>query len=172
METTMIKKRLTASRGFTLIELMIATAIMVIVVLAVGIALVDGQRGWSIQYDRIYSEVVTDGYVARRKFDAVTRTASRDKFLLDDAGGWVEVYYYADDTSTVVDRYARFYTANGDLNVEYGQLDPKETLSIETVCGNVSGCTFEQLGRSIQMILKLDNGTQTNTVISSAVANN
>jgi len=168
----MIKKRLTASRGFTLIELMIATAIMVIVVLAVGIALVDGQRGWSIQYDRIYSEVVTDGYVARRKFDAVTRTASRDKFLLDDAGGWVEVYYYADDTSTVVDRYARFYTANGDLNVEYGQLDPKETLSIETVCGNVSGCTFEQLGRSIQMILKLDNGTQTNTVISSAVANN
>ena len=168
----MIKKRLTASRGFTLIELVIATAIMVIVVLAIGIALVDGQRGWNIQYDRIYSDVVTDGYVARRKFDAVMRTASRDKFLLDGAGGWVEVYYYANDTSAVVDRYARFYTANGDLNVEYGQLDPKETLSIETVCGNVSGCTFEQLGRSIQMILKLDNGTQTNTVISSAVTHN
>ncbi len=172
METTMIKKRLTASRGFTLIEMILATAIMVIVVLAIGVALVDGQRGWSIQYDRIYSEVVTDGYVARRKFDAVTRTASRDRFLLDDAGSWVEVYYYADDTSTVVDRYARFYTANGDLNVEYGQLDPTETLSIETVCGNVSGCTFAQAGRSIQMILKLDNGTQTNTVISSAVTHN
>jgi hypothetical protein len=172
METTMIKKRLTASRGFTIIELLIATAVMVIVVLAIGIALVDGQRGWSIQYDRIYSEVVTDGYVARRKFDAVTRTASRDRFLLDVAGSWVEVYYYADDTSTVVDRYARFYTANGDLNVEYGQLDPTVTLSVETVCGNVSACTFKQLGRSIQMILKLDNGTQTNTIISSAVANN
>ena len=172
METTMIKKRLAASRGFTLIELIIATAIMVIVVLAIGVALVDGQRGWSIQYDRIYSDVVTDGYVARRKFDAVMRTASRDKFLLDDAGSWVEVYYYADDTSTVVDRYARFYVANGNLNVEYGQLDPKATLSVETVCGNVSGCTFEQLGRSIQMILKLDNGTQTNTVISSAVTHN
>ena len=183
----MIKKRLTAttlrssellslrktsSRGFTLIELIIAMAITIIVVLAIGIALVDGQRGWNIQYERIYSDVVTDGYVARRKFDAVMRTASRDKFLLDDAGGWVEVYYYADDTSTVVDRYARFYTADGNLNVEYGQLDPKETLSVETVCGNVSGCTFEQLGRSIQMILKLDNGKQTNTVISSAVANN
>ncbi len=168
----MIKKRLTASPGFTIIELLIATAIMVIVVLAIGIALVDGQRGWSIQYDRIYSEVVTDGYVARRKFDAVTRTASRDRFLLDPAGSWVEVYYYADDTSTVVDRYARFYTANGDLNVEYGQLDPTVTLSVETVCGNVSACTFKQLGRSIQMILKLDNGKQTNTIISSAVANN
>jgi len=151
---------------------MIAIAIMVIVILAIGIALVDGQRGWSIQYDRIYSDVVTDGYVARRKFDAVMRTASRDKFLLDDAGSWVEVYYYADDTSTFVDRYARFYTANGDLNVEYGQLDPPETLSIETVCGNVSGCVFKQVGRSIQMILKLDNGTQTNTVISSAVTHN
>jgi hypothetical protein len=172
METTMIKKRLTASRAFTLIELMIAMAITIIVVLAIGIALVDGQRGWKIQYDRIYSDVVTDGYVARRKFDAVMRTASRDKFLLDGAGGWVEVYYYANDASAVVDRYARFYVANGNLNVEYGQLDPTETLSIETVCGNVSGCTFEQLGRSIQMILKLDNGTQTNTVISSAVANN
>ena len=168
----MIKKRLTASRGFTLIELIIATAIMVIVVLAIGIALVDGQRGWNIQYDRIYSDVVTDGYVARRKFDAVLRKASRDKFLLDGAGGWVEVYYYADDTSTVVDRYARFYTANGNLIVDYGLYPNKETLSVETVCGNVSGCTFKQLGRSIQMILKLDNGTQKNTLITSAVTNN
>jgi prepilin-type N-terminal cleavage/methylation domain-containing protein len=172
METTMIKKRLAASRGFTLTELIIAMAIMLIVVLAIGMALVDGQRGWRIQYDRIYSDVITDGYVARRKFDTVMRTASRDRFLLDDAGSWVEVYYYANDDSAVVDRYARFYVANGNLNVEYGQLDPKETLSVETVCGDVSSCTFEQLGRSIQMILTLDNGTQTNTIISSAVTHN
>jgi len=168
----MIKKRLTASPGFTIIELLIATAVMVIVVLAIGIALVDGQRGWNYMYDRVYSDVITDGYVARRKFDAVLRKASRDKFLLDPAGGWVEVYYYANDASTVVDRYARFYTANGDLNVEYGLYPNKETLSVETVCGDVSSCTFKQLGRSIQMILKLDNGTQTNTVISSAVTHN
>jgi prepilin-type N-terminal cleavage/methylation domain-containing protein len=172
METTMIKKRLAASRGFTLVELIIAMTITLIVVLAIGLALVDGQRGWNIQYDRIYSDVITDGYVARRKFDAVMRTASRENFLLDDAGSWVEVYYYADDTSTVVDRYARFYVANGNLNVEYGQLDPKVTLTTETVCGNVSSCTFEQLGRSIQMICKLDDGTRTNTVISSAVTHN
>jgi hypothetical protein len=172
MEITMINKKLTASRGFTLIELIIATAIMFIVILAIGIALVDGQRGWSIQYDRIYSDVVTDGYVARRKFDAVMRKASRDKFLLDPAGGRVTVYYYANDASTVVDRYALFYTANGDLNVEYGLYPNMETLSVETVCGDVSSCTFKQLGRSIQMILKLDNGTQTNTVITSAVTHN
>ena len=168
----MIEKRLTSSRGFTLIELLTAIAIMFIVILAIGVALVDGQRGWSIQYDRIYSDVVTDGYVARRKFDAVLRKASRDKFLLDPAGGWVKVYYYANDASTVVDRYARFSSSGGKLNVEYGQLNPEATDTIETVCGNVSGCIFKQLGRSIQMILKLDNGTQTNTVISSAVTNN
>ena len=168
----MIKKRLTASRGFTLIELIIAMAITLIVVLAIGMALVDGQRGWSTQYNRIYSDVVTDGYVARRKFDAVMRTASRDNFLLDDAGSSVKVYYYANDDSAVVDRYAYFYVADGNLIVEYGQLNPTVTLSVETVCGNVSGCTFEQVGRSIQMILKLDNGTQTNTVISSAVTHN
>ena len=168
----MVKKRRTASRGFTLVELIIAMAIMLIVVLAIGMALADGQRNWSTQYDRIYSDVVTDGYVARRKFDTVMRTASREKVLLDDAGGWVEVYYYANDDSAVVDRYARFYTADRNLNVEYGQLNPKETLSIETVCGNVSGRKFEQVGRSIQMILTLDDGTRTNTVISSAVTHN
>ncbi len=167
-----MKKRITASRGFTLIELIIATAIMIFVVLAIGMALVDGQRGWNYMYDRVYSDIVTDGYVARRKLDTVLRKASREKFLIDPAGGWIEVYYYATDASTVLDRYARFYTAGSTLNVEYGQLNPKSTSSTETVCGNVSGCTFNQLGRSIQMVLKLDNGKQTNTVITSAVTNN
>jgi prepilin-type N-terminal cleavage/methylation domain-containing protein len=172
METMMIKKRLTTSQGFTLIELLIAMAIMLIVILAIGMALVDGQRGWNYMYNRIYSDIVTDGYAARRKFDAVLRKASREKFLIDPAGGWVEVYYYASDASTVVDRYARFYASGGKLNVEYGQLNPKATDTIEIVCENVSSCTFVQLGRSIQMILKLDNGTQKNTLITSAVTNN
>jgi len=168
----MVKKRFKASRGFTLTELIIAIAIMVIVILAVGIVLVHSQRGWSITYDRIYSDVVTDGYVARKKFDTVMRRASGETFSLGDDGSWVEVCYYASDDSTVVDRYARFYVADGDLNVEYGQLNPKETLSVETICGNVSGCTFKQVGRSAQMILTLDNGKQNNTVVSSAVTHN
>ncbi|MHC4727377.1 MAG: hypothetical protein ACYS17_09115, partial [Planctomycetota bacterium] len=131
-----------------------------------------GQRGWNYMYNRVYSDIVTDGYVARRKLDAVLRKASREKFLIDPAGSWVEVYYYASDASTVVDRYARFFTAGNELKIEYGQLNPITTSAIETVCGNVSGCTFDQLGRSIQMVLKLDNGKQTNTVITSAVTNN
>jgi hypothetical protein len=168
----MMKKRLTASRGFTLIELIIATAIMIFVVLAIGMALVDGQRGWNYMYNRVYSDIVTDGFVARRKLDAVLRKASREKFLIDPAGSWVEVYYYASEASTVLDRYARFSTSGTKLTVEYGLLNPKSTLSTETVCENVSSCTFNQLGRSIQMVLELDNGKQTNTIITSAVTNN
>ncbi|MFZ2147033.1 MAG: hypothetical protein WAV28_07415 [Sedimentisphaerales bacterium] len=172
METTIINKRITASRGLALTELIIAIAIMVIVILTIGMVLVDSQRGWSITYGRIYSDVVTDGYVARKKFDMVMRRASGETISLGDDGSWVEVCYYASDASAVVDRYARFYVANGNLNIEYGQLNPKETISVETVCGNVSSCIFKQAGRSAQMIITLDDGEQTNTVVSSAVTHN
>ena len=168
----MVQKRLTPLRGFTLVELMITTVVMIIVAAAIGIVIVDNQRGWSNMYGRINSDVTTDGYVARKKFDAAIRNSSSEKIVIDGDGNWIELYYYASGASTVVDRYVRFYEADGDLNVEYGTLDPKVTLSVETVCGNVSGCTFKQVGRSAQMILTLDNGTQTNTVVSSAVTHN
>jgi prepilin-type N-terminal cleavage/methylation domain-containing protein len=159
-------------KGFTLVELMITTVVMLIVGLAVGIIIVDGQTGWNNMYDRMNSDVVTDGYVARKKFDNVMRSASREKTLLATDGSWVEVYYYASPYSTIVDRYARFYVSDGDLNLECGQIDPRLTLSVETVCEDVTSCTFKQAGTSIQMILKLDNESQTNTIISSAVTNN
>ncbi len=168
----MIKKRPKNSRGFTLVELMITTVIMIVVGLAIGVVIVDGQSSWNHMYDRINSDVVTDGYVARKKFDVVMRNASREKISIGDAGSWIEVYYYASDSSTIVDRYARFYAADGDLNLEYGQLDPRATLGVETVCGNVTDCTFRSVGQSTQMILALDNGTQAKTVISSAVTHN
>jgi len=172
MRTIIIKKRQRNLRGFTLVELMITMVIMSVVGLAIGVVIVDGQSSWSHMYDRINSDVVTDGYVARKKFDVVMRNASREKILLGDAGSWIEVYYYASDSSTVVDRYARFYATDGDLNLEYGQLEPRATLGIDTVCGNVTACTFRNVGQSTQMILTLDNGTQANTVVSSAVTHN
>ena len=168
----MSQKRLRMLKGFTLVELMITTVVMIIVAGAIGIVIVDNQRGWSNMYGRINSDVVTDGYVARKKFDSAIRNSSSEKIVLDAAGNWIELYYYASSASTALDRYVRFYEADGDLNVEYGTLDPKVTLSVETVCGNVSDCTFKQVGRSAQMILTLDNGTQTNTVVSSAVTHN
>ena len=168
----MIRKRPRARKGFTLVELMITTLIMIIVGLAIGVVIVDGQTGWNTMYNRLNSDVVTDGYVARKKFDVVIRSASRGQFLVDGNGAWIEVYSYASPSSTVVDRYSRFYVSDGDLNLEYGQVDPRATLDVDTVCGNVSACTFKQVGTSTQMTLTLDDGTQTNTIVSSAVTHN
>lgn len=168
----MRKKKLRVQQGFTIIELVIAAALGVIVMLGVAVILADSQRGWQRMYNRIYSDVVTGGHIARRTFDRVVRKASRQSFLLDEAGNWLEVYYYADSDSAVVDRYARFYEAGGQLNIEYGRLDPRETLWIQTICGNVSDCVFKEGGSSVQMILALDDGSQTATVMSSAIMHN
>jgi hypothetical protein len=100
------------------------------------------------------------------------RKASREKYFLDDGGSWIEIYYYADDDSSVLDRYARFFENNGELNIEYGRLEPRETLDIQTICSNVSRCTFKAAGQSAQMTLTLDDGSQTITVVSSAVMHN
>lgn len=168
----MLKKRTTNRKGLTLVELMVAAAIGGIVMFGVAVILADSQRGWHAMYNRTYSDVVTDGHIARRTFDRVIRKASSNKITLDDSGLWVEVRYYQDADSIVVDRYARFYEDDGQLNIEYGGLDPRETLNVQTVCENVSGCVFKRAGRSVQMILTLDNGSQTATVVSSAVMHN
>lgn len=158
--------------GFTSIELMIATMIGGIIMLGVGMTIADSHRGFNAMYERMYSDVVTDGYIARKTFDSVIRRATRTRFLLDENSTWVEVYYSQDPNSTVVDSYARFFTADGQLNIEYGKLNPRQTLSTHTVCGNVAGCVFKGTGQSAQMILTLDNGSETITVVSSAVMQN
>lgn len=167
-----IKKRPGDRTGFTLIELIIASVILVIVGFAIGVVVVDGQTTWNTMYDLINSDVVTDGYVARKKFDSVVRNASRSKLILSDDCSWLEVYYYASASSTVVDRYARFYVSGDDLNLEYGQLSPRGMIDVETVCTNVSECTFKQAGTSAQMKLILDNGEKSQTIVTSAIAHN
>ena len=160
------------SRGFTLVEMMIALVMMLITASAIGAVIVDSQNSWGHLYNRVNGSVVTDGYVAMKKFDTVMRKASGQQIALDSNKNWVEVYYYSSDSTMVVDRYARFFTSGQDLMIEYGQLNPKVTLDLETICNNVSSCKFDQRGNSVQMFLKLDNGTQANTIITSAVANN
>jgi hypothetical protein len=152
---------------------MVATVLAVIVTLGLSIILADSQRGWHTMYNRIYSDVVTDGYSARRAFDNVLRKASGEKYFVDDSSGWIEVYYYADANSISVDRYARFFcNENGQLNIEYGSLNPTQTQAIQTVCENVTSCIFKATGRSAQMMLTLDNGTQSATVVSSSFMHN
>ena len=164
--------------GLTLAELMVAMATMLIVILALGTVIVDGIRGWQRTYARVYADVKTDGYVARNVFDRVVRSAGRQTLAAD--GAWLEVYYYLYPSSTWLDRYARFIVANGQLQIQHGNRALDGTLSgpdtTETVCGNVvvppSGRIFNADGRSAQMELTLDDGSQSATVVSSAVMHN
>ena len=170
------KKTSKYRKAFTLIEVMVATGIASIVIVSVGALLVDSQRGWNTMYSRTYSDVVAEAHVARRRFDSVVRNASNQGILLDVDGEWVEVYYYSDPNVAVVDSYARFYKSdNGNdmqLMIEYGELDPRQTLITEALCSDVSSCTFKTSGNSAQMVLSLDNGSQSTTVVASAVMHN
>lgn len=171
-----IKKKKANRKGFTIIELMIATGLASTVVVGVGMLLVDSQRGWNRMFSRTYSDVSTDSHVARRRFDSVVRNASTQGILLADDGSWVEVYYYSDPNSVIVDRYAHFYTySNGDTNqllIEHGVVEPRQTLNTETVCGNVSSCVFKSAGNSAQMVITLNDGSQVATIVASAVMHN
>ncbi|MHC4477501.1 MAG: hypothetical protein ACYTEL_17780 [Planctomycetota bacterium] len=168
----MRKNKLPRRGGFTITELVISIVACVIVTLVVGVVLADGQRGWNKMFNRTYSEIVTDSYVARRTFDLVVRNASRERFELDAAGNWLEVYTYSSDTAPDPDHYARFYVSGDQLMLERGQIDPRSTLSVDPICSNVSNCTFCRIGRSAQMVLTLDDGTQSATVTCSAVLHN
>ena len=165
-------KNTTKNMGFTLSELMVGVAAIGIVMLGTSIAMVDSQRGWNQTYNRVHSDVVTGSHIAQRKFDTFVRKSSSQWFNLDPDKNWVEVYYYADANSVLVDRYARFYKSNGHFCAEYGKLSPRETLNTETICENVIHCRFQNIGRAIQMTLELDNGREKLTTITSATLHN
>ncbi len=170
------KKTNVNRKGITIIELILASGISTIVILAVGVLLVDSHRGWNRMYSSTYSDVVNDAHAARRRFDSVVRSASNQGVLLDEFSTWVEVYYYSDPNVVDIDSYARFYTSdngvNNQLMIEYGELDPRQTLITETLCENVSNCVFKTAGNSVQMVLSLDDGSQSTTVVASAVLHN
>ena len=175
----MTKKNIATQNGFTLIELAVAMVIVAFIILGVGFVVADSQRQWGVMYNLAYSDVAADSYVATKTFETVVRKASGQKFMLSNDGGWIEVCYPADASSSgVADRYARFsYEAGegdskGRLLVEYGRLNPREALTASVICENVSGCVFKANGRSAQMVLILNDDSQTITVVSSAYMHN
>lgn len=168
----MVRKRTATQHGFTLIELVIAITASMIVMLGLALVLANSQKSWNQLYTRAFSDVVGDSNVAGRKFKAIIRKASQNGFVLDDNDKGIEVYYYNNEDSADVDRYAHFYELDGDLNLELGQLNPRATLEIQTICRNVTECFFTAAGRSAQMVLTLDNGSRTISTVSCAFLHN
>jgi len=161
--------------GFTLIELTMVLAIASVVMFGMGIALVDSQRGWNRMYNRAHEGVTSDGYIATKTFEAVVRKSSMTSERLGDDE--IEVYYYDDPESSVkLDRYARFYKDDTELLVDYGELNsqghPHERVQTLTLARNVESVGFSIAGTCIQMVLQLDDGSESLTVMAAAIRQN
>jgi len=159
-------------KGFTMVELMTGSMISVIVVLGMGFVMADTQNAWNRTYRSVYADAVVDSYAARRAFDSVIRKAGAATYTIDDLGGWIEIRYYADSESQSPDRYARFYGAGSRLEVEHGIVEPRELLSTTTICENVSSYAFKTTGRSVQMLLSLDDGSRSVTLVACGYMHN
>jgi prepilin-type N-terminal cleavage/methylation domain-containing protein len=161
--------------GFTLIELSVSAVIAAIVILGLAVVFISSQRAYEVTYDKVNADVITDGYCARALFDAVVRKSASASIAVGKDGLSAQLSYYRDNDSEQLDRYAKFYTADRQLKVEYGTIDEtgaKEAREVSTICSNVSGCLFRNLGTSVVMVLTLDDGTQSNTIVTSAYAHN
>lgn len=161
--------------GFTMIELIIAAVMTLIVTLCVGVVLVNSHRAYDVTYDKVYADVVTDGFVAKRLFDSVIRKSSGDDITFAQDGSWAEVEYYNSGGSSYLDRYAKFFTSGSELRVQYGTITSygiKQTTRTDTICGNVASCIFKTSGNSAIMILNLNDQQKSNTVVSSAYMHN
>lgn len=168
----MRRQTVTIRRGFTLTEVGAVLVLAPIVMLSMGLVLADSQKGWNQLYNRLNNGLEVNGYVARRAFDAIVRKSSinSENFDVNE----VEVYYHNDPVnSTDLDRYARFYKAGTELRVEHGQLDsngnPADAIHTVTICDDVEAVDFSKNGASIQMVLRLDDGSESYTVMTSAM---
>lgn len=182
----MRRQTTTNKQGFTLVEMMVTIVIAAIVILGLANVMADAHRGYRQTYDRVYSDVVVDAYVARRAFDAVVRRSTIMRYDLDPSFQYVYVYYYSNIQNlsiTEPDSYAKFYISGTDLMVDYGDVSSAGTWntfeiadlsasSTKTLAGNVQEANFTVAGKYVQMALTLDNGRESMTVASSAVRHN
>lgn len=159
-------------KGLTLIELMVASAMATICMVAVGGVFFDSQNAWNQTYQRAYSEITLDSHYASKAFEATIRKASCEKYLLDNDGRWVEVYYLASQTSTKPDRYARLYVSDGTFCIEYGSLNPVQIIDTISICENVTQFSFSGMGRCIRLQMTLSDNNHDVSFISSAVPQN
>jgi hypothetical protein len=161
-------------RGVTLIELVITTAIVTMVILGVGVALVDTQRGWNKMYNRVYGEVAADSYVAKMVFDKNVRKASKKRYILGTNS--LTVFYYAGLASTTLDRYANFRRGGSQLLVDFGEVDasgsPRSPSTTMVAARNVTATDFAVDGACVRMALKLNDGTESVSVTCSAIRHN
>lgn len=157
--------------GFTLIELMVTLLISTIVLAGIGVMVADSSGWFSDSYSRINSDPAIQSLLARKTFERVMRQASGNGFWVSPDSTSVEINYYSSPANPV-DSYAQFFVSGTDLILERGTLVPRTPISTETVCQNLSTCTFKTAGSAVQMILVLDDGKNKQGSVTSAIMHN
>ena len=83
--------------GLTIVELITASVMGVICMLAVGTVVYDSQKAWNETYIKANSTLLLDSHMASKAFEATVRKASCQQYMLDppdenSKSHWVEVY--------------------------------------------------------------------------------
>jgi hypothetical protein len=171
--------------GFTLIGLIITILAAVILLIAITGILAAGHRNYATMYERTTSEVIRNGYEARRIFDRIVRQSTSrrcDPSTVETTpSNYIYVYYYSNPQNLNIedpDRYARFYLSGTDLMMEQGVVtngffttEPPPPNSepwlsatgskviahnVDATAASTNGI-FSKKGSSIRMVLTLDN---------------
>lgn len=160
--------------GVTLVELSMVSVISVIVILAVTTLMADSQKGFNRVYNKTNSDLANDDFVVRKMFSSVIRQCSNENIATTVAsdGSWVQMQYYSSPSAESLDRYSKFYLQDGELLLEKGVILPASTLSLQTVCKNVSSVVFKKNGNSVFMFLELNDGTNSRGINTSAILQN
>jgi hypothetical protein len=167
-----MKRKKFRNLGLSLTEVMLAVAMVTTCMIAVGGIFFDSHKAWTETYGRAYTGIMLESNQAAKAFEAAVRKASCEKYLLDNSGRWVEVYYFNSAASAKVDRYARLYVENGTFKIEYGSIDPRQPIDIISVCSNVTAFTFSGMGHCIRMQMTLSDNDYDVSFVASAVPQN
>jgi hypothetical protein len=149
---------------------MVSAAIGTILILMTSVFLADSQKAFNRAYGSAFCPVAQDGAAARTIFRKTIRQAcsAAGAAAVAPDGRWIEVQYYSSPEISSPDRSARFELSGQDLRLHKCVLGTGQTLSLETVCGNVTSVEFNLLGGSAQMFLTLDDGSTSQTVHACA----
>lgn len=160
--------------GFTLAETAVAVALVTITVLAASVFLADKQRAFNRVYAGAFSSAADGAMTARTVFHQTIRQACSAAGTASVAsdGTWIEVLYYSSPEEVSPDRAARFELSEQDLLLRKSVLETGQTLSLQTVSGNVASVEFSLVGGSAQMFLRLEDGVSSQIVNASATMRN
>ncbi|MHC4742110.1 MAG: PilW family protein [Planctomycetota bacterium] len=150
------RKRPDYRKGFSLIELIVAVAAAMVLILGIGITLAHSQQAYTTMFKRAHSDVVEEAYEARRVFDRVVRKATTRRCDLID-GSTIYVYYYSDTPQTPnytlvdPDRFAKFYVASSMLLADHGDVPPGWWADSTSSPGSLAKSRTEIIAQNVQM---------------------